>query len=454
MGLEGLGAAARALQKGIDVAAYNGANQNSGGHKADQFILRTGAYSSSGVAQRATTVRGSEKTTQIPRGIGKARMHQSQEQGALRETGVAENCAIEGLGHFVVGQVDQMLGADPMKLHPLHPDACVDVGPGATILRAFGDVQAQTAANVAIAGGDLYDSLGNPGVGGVGPGNPAVAPLVVLPIKPQADRGNAFGVNRIGAPNQASANGTLRTVLSRFGDFEWSSEVPFTTPGAVFGPGAADRTSTFSWLQTMDGDIVCGWPNLNLYHPTNKTPQYKDGHMDVAGQTGHQAADRADVPAGGGVPPAAPAIGAAGFDRIGFKAVPCSAANMCFFRIPEVRKYEPIEITAEGAVVGMVGTEKVELGRIAIAKVSAPQNLKKIGNSRVLYSEPAGDLLVGAQAVADGIGEVASGVVELSNVDLAEQSVFLVTYSANYGWVLHALSKGASNLERVTEIIR
>jgi flagellar basal body rod protein FlgG len=451
MGLEGLAAAARALQKGIDVAAYNGANQNSGGHKAEQFILRTGNYVSSGVAQRATPVRGSERTSQLARGAGKGRLHESPEQGAFRETGVPENCAIDGSGHFVVGNVDQLLGADPEKLHPLHPDVTVDEVPG-HIINALTQVGGQSNANADFTAAQLYTALGDAGNNG-GPNKPAVAPLLVLPVKAQADRGDAFGASRLAAPNQASGNGTLRTVLTKFGDFEWSSEVPFITGGNAFADGV-DRRSTFSWLQTMDGGIVCGWPNLNLHHPTNKTPQYKNGHMDVAGQTAHQVADRADVDALGGLPGGHAVIGAVGFDKIGFKAVPCTSANMCFFRIPDLRKYEPIEITAEGAVIGQNGNDRVELGRIAIAKVSAPQNLKKIAGSRLLYSEPAGDLLVGEQAVADGIGNVVSGVTELSNVDLAEQAILLVACSTNYGWVLNAVSKGVTLFERVGDIIR
>ena len=455
VGLEGLGAAARALQQGIDVAAFNGANANSGGHRAEQFVLRTGRYLSSGVAQKATTTKGSVRANQFPRGVGKARLHQSQEPGALRETGVAENCAVEGIGHFVVGKIEQRLGDDPDKLHPLHPDAAVAAA-GGTIAAAYADIGAANnpATNAAYVAGDFYGALGTLAAFDGVPGNCAVAPLLVLPVARQADRAAAaFGASRLAAPNAASADGITQTVLTKFGDFEWSSEVPFASPAVAFADNIA-RNSTFSFLQTMDGDVLCGWPNLNLYHPTNKTPQYKNGHMDVAGLTGHANADRADATAGGNVPAGAAAIGAAGFDRIGFKAVENNAANMCFFRIPDVKRYEPIEITADGTVVGTLGAERVELGRIAVAKVSAPQNLKKAEGSRLIYSDSAGSLLVGDKAVASGIGQVASGVVELSNVDLAEQSVFLVTYSANYGWVLHALSKGASNLERVSDIIR
>ncbi|GHU85013.1 hypothetical protein FACS1894198_1980 [Clostridia bacterium] len=461
MPLESVSSAMRLLKKGIDVATHNGANVHSGAFKAGTFILRTGSWSSSGISRKATNAAPAIRQDQFIRGAGRARLHESQAECALKETGIPENLAIEGEGHFMVADVQLLPGEDMKKLHTLHPDLAN--APRANVVLVYQDVAALHPGGGPIAAADFADANGRVLVGG---GN-AVAALLVVPVSRENARpvGTAFGAGALAAPHGASADGT-KTLLTRFGDFEWSAGPEITTPGAVFADGVA-RKHRDSFLSTLDGHAVVGWPNTNLPHPTNKKPPWKASHMDCALGLNHaNGNDRADLPVGGwgaggnppdpglGGPGPGIAIGNDGFCDIGFKAVPCTTQNAGLIRIPDVQRYSHIQYATDGDITAMDGAEPVILGKIAVAKVDAPQNLRKEKGSRLAMDPAAGELTLGVADETPGLGKIASGVQELSNVDLVNESVSVSEFSGTYGWVTNAVGKALLNEAKAADLLR
>ena len=71
-------------------------------------------------------------------------------------------------------------------------------------------------------------------------------------------------------------------------------------------------------------------------------------------------------------------------------------------------------------------------GQIALQNFSNPDQLVKVGDN--LYSEPAaaGGLTAPLAAGSNGLGTIASGYLEMSNVDLASQLTALITTQRAY----------------------
>jgi flagellar hook protein FlgE len=85
-----------------------------------------------------------------------------------------------------------------------------------------------------------------------------------------------------------------------------------------------------------------------------------------------------------------------------------------------------IRIDSEGLVAGIFsnGQQRV-LGVVGIAAFSAPDQLERVGGNLYLQTPSSGQPALGT-AGAGGRGSIASGALEQSNVDLAEQFVRLI----------------------------
>ena len=80
-----------------------------------------------------------------------------------------------------------------------------------------------------------------------------------------------------------------------------------------------------------------------------------------------------------------------------------------------------------GALTGVFTNGQTRaLGQVALARFAAPTGLKKIGRNLYVASSDSGQTLVG-MAGASGLGRVLSNTLELSNVDLAEEFVKMIS---------------------------
>lgn len=67
-----------------------------------------------------------------------------------------------------------------------------------------------------------------------------------------------------------------------------------------------------------------------------------------------------------------------------------------------------------------------ELGQIALANFSNPEGLEKAGNNLFYESANSGDPMISLPD-SEGVGSIVSGMLEMSNVDLAEEFTEMIT---------------------------
>ncbi len=89
-----------------------------------------------------------------------------------------------------------------------------------------------------------------------------------------------------------------------------------------------------------------------------------------------------------------------------------------------------------------------DLGQIALANFNNPQGLQQIGNTEWVQTSASGDVLLGP-AGSSNLGQIRSGALENSNVNLANQLVKLITEQRNY----QANAKVITTAQTVTQSI-
>lgn len=93
---------------------------------------------------------------------------------------------------------------------------------------------------------------------------------------------------------------------------------------------------------------------------------------------------------------------------------------------------ETFSIDSSGTIIGVYddGVAR-EIGRMVLAKFENPEGLEKMGNNNYRASRNSGED-VKSTANSDGYGLVRSGVLEMSNVDLANEFTDLIITSRSY----------------------
>ena len=96
---------------------------------------------------------------------------------------------------------------------------------------------------------------------------------------------------------------------------------------------------------------------------------------------------------------------------------------------------ERVEIGGDGTIFGIFQNgNAVPIYQLALAKVTSPDNLRQLPGNSYAVTIDSGDVLVGL-AESSGYGNVASGALEESNVDMATELTIMIesqrTYSAN-----------------------
>ncbi len=99
---------------------------------------------------------------------------------------------------------------------------------------------------------------------------------------------------------------------------------------------------------------------------------------------------------------------------------------------PKKADLESYAIDGSGKITGVYSDgESLFIGQMALTKFTNPGGLEKVGNSNYRASNNSG-LPATGQASANGFGIVRSGVVEMSNVDLANEFTELIVTSRSY----------------------
>ena len=111
-----------------------------------------------------------------------------------------------------------------------------------------------------------------------------------------------------------------------------------------------------------------------------------------------------------------------------------------------------LEIDTYGNVqAGYSNGQNTVLGKIVVATFTNQSGLKQIGNSTFIQTSASGAPELG-QAAEDGFGQVLSGSLERSNVDITEELVNLITSQRNYQAAAKAIETSTSMTQTIINI--
>ena len=111
-----------------------------------------------------------------------------------------------------------------------------------------------------------------------------------------------------------------------------------------------------------------------------------------------------------------------------------------------------LEIDNYGNVrAGYSNGQNVTLGKIMLASFASESGLKQIGNSTFIATAQSGDPELG-EGAEDGFGQILSGSIERSNVDITEELVNLITSQRNYQAAAKAIETSTSMTQTIINI--
>jgi flagellar hook protein FlgE len=111
-----------------------------------------------------------------------------------------------------------------------------------------------------------------------------------------------------------------------------------------------------------------------------------------------------------------------------------------------------LEIDNYGNVrAGYSNGQNVSLGKIMLASFASESGLKQIGSSSFIATDASGDPELG-EASEDGFGQILSGSLERSNVDITEELVNLITSQRNYQAAAKAIETSTSMTQTIINI--
>ena len=111
-----------------------------------------------------------------------------------------------------------------------------------------------------------------------------------------------------------------------------------------------------------------------------------------------------------------------------------------------------LEIDSYGSVkAGYSNGQNISLGKIIVASFTNQSGLKQIGNSTFIETAASGKVELG-QASEDGYGQILSGSLERSNVDITEELVNLITSQRNYQAAAKAIETSTSMTQTIINI--
>jgi flagellar hook protein FlgE len=384
----------RAHQTWMDVIGNNIANVNTTGFKVGRVrftdILSQLVRGASG----PTETRGGINPLQIGLGAVVGAVDTIHTQGALQLTGKPSDLAIQGDGFFVVSDGSQTLYTR---------DGAFDIG---------SDLRLVNPSNGFYVLGWQADANGN--VDTAGPVGP-----ITIPIGQQLD---AVPTTQITVQGNLDANQDTAAASPHF-----VTKVSITDSLGkrhefyiLF-----DKAGTNTWNYTLQEDdprttsTTEDDPDFALGGTTSGTLVFDaDGNLDLAASS--ISAVDLDSTAGG----ASSITVKPDFSRLTQLAAPYSA-NAAANGAP-AGSLTTFTVSQSGQVLGIYsnGVTKV-VGQIALALFTNPGGLMKVGGNAYLPTVNSGEPIVGPPD-SGGRGKIASGYLEMSNVDLAQEFTSMI----------------------------
>ncbi len=374
----------RGHQTMMDVIGNNIANVNTAGYKSGQTVFEdtlSQALRNSGAPQGAA---GGTNPAQVGLGVRVAGITTNFAQGSTQITGRQSDMAIQGDGFFVVQQGGQTMYT---RAGAFSFDAVGNlVTPEGGTVQGWPAVKGAINTNASVGGlrlpvGQVLapSATTTVDVGGNLPADTAVGGTVVHSIDIVDSQGRTIPAT---------------TTYTKTGTDTWSATT--TVPGAG-GTPAAVGTSTLTWDPAAE-------------EFTTAAMTMDSAALAAAGYT--FPAD-VTITISGDATPLTQFAGASS----------ATARNQDGSTMGELQSFT---MDSSGVLIGVFSNGRTEqLGQVALANFANPSGLEKAGDSFYRGSANSGAASVGA-AGTGGRGSLASGVLEMSNVDLAQEFTNLI----------------------------
>lgn len=381
-GISGL----NAHQRMIDVTGNNIANVNTTGYKSSQVQFQDALSQMMGAAGSPQNGQAGTNAAQVGLGVRVAGITQNFSQGSAQTTGKSGDMMIQGDGFFITRSGNENLYT---RAGSFFFDA------NGTLTTTTGEpVQGWTAVdgkvNAAGKPGDIRMPLG------------ATIPpeaTTTITLKGNLSSDNIPDANN---PDNAGTNYVTTIPVKVFDDQGATHTVTAQFARSANSPTANPPTST--WAVTLvgeDGATVDGPTNLE-FSGGKPVLTSNDGTMTLGGYK----VDLSDVSSYSGLSDARV------FDTDGQTAGALTSLSYT--------------VSDTGEIIGVYSNGlKQTLGQVAMATFKNVAGLEKVGNSMYRTSVNSGYAQVGQPGSA-GMGQVISGALEMSNVDLAQEFTNLV----------------------------
>ncbi len=387
----------------INVIGNDLANLNTTGYKASEVDFSDLMSQSIGVGGI---------TNQVGLGVATPVVVPQYTQGSIQTTGGPTDAAIEGNGFFMVqGQNNQTLYTR---------DGSFEVNATGQLVTATGqNVLGWSAVNGTVNPSGAVGALSVP-LGATIPATATTSMNLALNLNSQAATGATFSAP-VQVIDSQGASHTLTVTFTNAGQNSWNYAVTipandlasggnpsiatgtmtFDANGNLSSPAAAQDPQTLNVTGLADGasDLTINW---NLY--SNNAPT---------------------------ITQVAEASGVSGTTQNGFAAGQISN----------------VALQNGGLLVASYSNgQQLTVGQLAMASITNPDSLTSAGNNDLAATATTGTPSVGA-AGTGSLGQIASGALESSTVDIAQEFTNLLTFQRSY----QANSRVITTMDELTQ---
>lgn len=402
----------RTNEGAIGVIGNNIANINTIGFKGSRAVFAD---------LLSKSILGTAGASQAGQGAGLAAVQRLVSQGALLGTNVTTDLAVQGDGYFIVNnpegerlftrngqlQVDTegfLTTIEGFRLQGYPASATGTLAAGIADLQV-GRITSPPTATTEV---DLVTNLGRDEEilgGGFDPTNAAATSNHVTTITVYDSLGEGHPLD-------------VYYTQTSSGEWTWNA---VTTQGAI--DGTDDTTPVVVGSGTLsfdtDGNLVPAGPTTTNVTFFGATPQDIEFSFDGTTSYSGQSADISQVQNGHGV---------------GFLSF--------------------VEIGTDGTITGTFsnGREQV-MGQLALARFTAPHALNAVGGNLFAQTQLAGQPAIGA-AGSGGRGDILSGALEQSNVDLTNEFTSLILAQRGFQAASRTITTADEMLAEVVNLKR
>ena len=425
--------ALKAQQTKLDVVGNNLANVNTVGYKAQtvSFSDLLSQTISSATAASGATNKGGTNSQQVGLGVGLAAVTTNMETGSTQATGVTTDLSISGSGFFIVeGETSGTylytragnFGVDSSG--NLNVNGYKVCGWEDYTTNADGTISYDTQQ--AVSGLNLF-------TGEDGSNKKVIAPQQTTEVTLTGDLNSsatAYGTGLLTiATDHTADKSTSMNVYDSLGN-KYSVTVDFTkcSTGTVYdSTGAAVSVTTVYWEASDSSDNITTTGSGYLAYDTSGNILSGDYYTDAAMTTAVSPAfsSSQSITIAPATTSTAPNIAAFSIDvsMVGVTDHGSSSSTVTSssdgYAAGDLSGFT---ISSDGIITGTYSNGQTQsLGQIALAVFTNPAGLDKVGSN--FYSETvnSGAYTAGVIAGTGGSGELSSGTLETSNVDLSAQ---------------------------------